>query len=91
MRQKQLRETCSVRRLLQLALKMQEESHRQGVWVASRSGERPLADSQPRTGNSVLRKHGTEFCQHLNELGNGFIPRASRKKCSPANTSVSAL
>lgn len=58
-------------------------------WLLEVSDSHPAANKE--TGASVLQKCGTEFYQCLNKLGNGFISRTSRKKCSLANMLISAL
>lgn len=45
------------------ALKMEEETMSQGMQVASRKTRIPHLKASKETGTSVLKLHGTQFCQ----------------------------
>lgn len=56
---------------------------------ASSSREQPLAGSQPGRGTLEPHLQGTEFSDHLGELGKASFSRASRQQPAGASATVS--
>ena len=64
---------------------------KQGMRVASRRWEQPLADSQQGNKPQSYRHMEMNFTNHLNKPRNDLFTKASRKEHRPANTLILVL